>query len=164
MSIVDIGTYILGVSLRLGFWEPFQPSEVLYIKIFTCDNKTSRIVHEQMKKFLMIEGIPISVVTHVLLTGDVREDPIAIATYESTFMNTNVNKNQRLCHQNEEKEEKIKEMEEKFQRVKINERSLQSFKVSAKKARNELEEAIINMYANMHLFQDATVIIIEHNN
>jgi hypothetical protein len=35
-------------------------------------------------------------------------------------------------------------------------RNLQSFKVSVEKVRRELEEAIIDMYAHLHLFQEAT--------
>jgi hypothetical protein len=45
---------------------------------------------------------------------------------------------------------------------KIDERRLQSFKISAEKVRNDLEGAIINMYAHLHLFQN--VIIIDQNN
>jgi hypothetical protein len=122
-------------------------------------------VQEHVKKVSVTEGMPISVVTHVPVMGDVREDPIATTTTGSTFMNANVdNIQKRLCQQNEEKEAKIKELEEKLQQVRIDERSLQSFKVSVEKVRSELEEAIIDMYANLHLFQDAVVIIIEKNN
>jgi hypothetical protein len=79
-------------------------------------------------------------------------------------MNANVDNIQRLCQQNEEKELGIKELEEKLQQVRIEEISLQSFKVSVEKVRSELDEAIIDMYANLHLFQDTTAIIIEQNN
>jgi hypothetical protein len=37
--------------------------------------------------------------------------------------------------------------------VKIDEGSLKEFKASAKKVREELEEAIIDMYPHLHLFQ-----------
>jgi hypothetical protein len=40
MSTTDIGTNISGGGLRLGLWEPFQPSEVLDLRSFTYDNKT----------------------------------------------------------------------------------------------------------------------------
>jgi cell division septum initiation protein DivIVA len=79
-------------------------------------------------------------------------------------MNANVDNIQRLCQHNEEKEAKIKELEEKLQQVRIDERSLQSFKVSVEKVKSELEEAIIDMYAHLHLFQDVAMIIIEQNN
>jgi hypothetical protein len=71
-------------------------------------------VQEQVKKVLVTKGIPISVVTHVPLTGDVREDPIATTTTNSTFMNANVDNIHRLCQHNEEKEENIKELEQNF--------------------------------------------------
>jgi hypothetical protein len=44
MSTVDIGTNIPGNDLGLRLWEPFQPSEVLYLRSFTYDNKIGRIV------------------------------------------------------------------------------------------------------------------------
>jgi hypothetical protein len=47
--------------------------------------------------------------------------------------------------------------------VKIDEGSLQSFKASAEKFRVELEEAIIDMYAHLHLFQQITTTIIEQH-
>jgi ribosomal protein L24 len=95
---------------------------------------------------------------------DVREDPVATTTTNSTFMNANVDNIQILCQQNKEKEARIKELEEKLQQVKIDERSLQSFKISAEKVRNELEGAIIDMYAHLHLFQNVAAIIIDQNN
>jgi hypothetical protein len=55
-------------------------------------------------------------------------------------------------------------LEERLQQVRIDERNLQSFRVSDEKVRRELEEAIIDMYAHLHLFQEATAIIIEQNN
>jgi molecular chaperone DnaK (HSP70) len=79
-------------------------------------------------------------------------------------MNANVDNIRRLCQQNKEKEARIKELEEKLQQVKIDERSLQSFKISAEKVRNELEGAIIDMYAHLHLFQNVAAIIIDQNN
>jgi small-conductance mechanosensitive channel len=110
------------------------------------------------------KGMPISIVTHVPMMGDVREDPIATTTIRSTFMNTNADNIQRLCKHNEEKEAMIIEIEEKLQQVRIDERSLQSFKVSVEKVKSELEESIIDMYANLHLFQNIAAIIIEQNN
>jgi hypothetical protein len=52
-------------------------------------------------------------------------------------------------------------LEEKIKQVRIDERSLQSFRVSAEKVRSELEESIIDMYANPHLFQYTNAIIIK---
>jgi cell division septum initiation protein DivIVA len=80
------------------------------------------------------------------------------------FMDATVDNIQRLCQQNEEKEMRIKELEEKLQQVKIDERSLLNFKASAEKVRNELEGAIIDMYANLHLFQNVVATVIEQNN
>jgi hypothetical protein len=106
---------------------------VLDLRSFTYDSKTGRIVQEWVKKVSVTEGAPISVVTHVPVTGDVREDPISTAKAGSAFMNANIDNIQRLCRQNEEKESRIRELEERLQQVKIDERSLQSFKVSTEK-------------------------------
>jgi hypothetical protein len=65
---------------------------------------------------------------------------------------------------NKEKEMRIKELEERLQKVKIDERSLLNFKTSAEKVRNDLEGAIIDMYANLHLFQNVVATVIEQNN
>jgi len=59
---------------------------------------------------------------------------------------------------------RIKELEERLQQVKIDERSLLKFKASVEKVRNELEGSIINMYAIIHIFQDASSIVIDQNN
>jgi hypothetical protein len=40
---------------------------------------------------------------------------------------------------------------------------MQSFKASAEKVRKEMEEAIIDMYAQLHLFQQEFATIIEKN-
>jgi vacuolar-type H+-ATPase subunit I/STV1 len=108
--------------------------------------------------------MPISVVTHVLITGDVRKNPIETTMTSSTFMNDNVDNIQRLCQQNEDKQARIRELEERLQQVRIDERTLQSFRGSVEKVRRELEQAIIDMYAHLNLFQEATTIIIENNN
>jgi hypothetical protein len=112
----------------------------------------------------VMKGAPISVVTQVPVTGDVREDLVATTRVGSAFMDANIDNIQRLCKQNEEKELKIRELEEKLRQMKVDERSLQSFKVSVEKVRNDLEGAIIDMYAHLHLFQDATSIVIDQNN
>jgi hypothetical protein len=49
MDIPEVSTtckeaYILGNGLRLGLWDPFQPSEVLDLRSFTYDNNTGIIV------------------------------------------------------------------------------------------------------------------------
>jgi hypothetical protein len=44
--------------------------------------------------------------------------------------------------------------------MKVDESSLQSLKFSDEKVRNDFKGAIIDMYAHLHLFQDATVIVI----
>jgi hypothetical protein len=100
----------------------------------------------------------------VSVTGDVRENPVATTREGFAFMDATVDNMQRLCQQNEEKELKIKELEEKLQQVRIDERSLLSFKASAGKVRNELEDVIIDMYANIHLFQNVAATVIEQNN
>jgi hypothetical protein len=58
-----------------------------------------------------------------------------------------------MCQQNLEKEARIRELEENLQQVKVDEGSLQSFKTSMEKIRTELEEALIDMYAHLHMFQ-----------
>jgi len=55
----------------------------------------------------------------------------------------------------------IKELEEKLQQVRIYEISLLIFKANVGKVRNELEGAIINMYTNLHLFQNVAAKFIE---
>jgi hypothetical protein len=114
-----------------------------------------------VNKVSVTKGIPILVVTHVPMRGDVRENHISTSTTSSTFVNANVDNIQRLFQQNEEKEEKSEELEEKLQQVKLDERSLKCFKVSVEEVRIELEGAIIDMYSHVHLFQDAVAIIIE---
>jgi hypothetical protein len=58
---------------------------------------------------------------------------------------------------------RIKELEHRLQQVKIDERSLLNFKTSAKKVRNDLEGSIIDMYTNLHLFQNVATTVIEQN-
>jgi hypothetical protein len=70
---------------------------------------------------------------------------------------------QNLCQQNMEKEARIRELEEQLQQVNIDEGSLQSFKASAEKVRTKLEEAIIDMYTHLHLFQQTTSTIIDQH-
>jgi hypothetical protein len=47
--------------------------------------------------------------------------------------------------------------------MRLDEICLQSFKVYVEKVRNDLEGAIIDMYAHLHLFQNATTIVINQN-
>jgi predicted nuclease with TOPRIM domain len=115
------------------------------------------------KKGSTAEGAPLSVVTQVPVTGDVREDPMETTRVGFSFMDATVDNIQRLCQQNEEKEMRIKELEERLQQVKIDERSLLNFKTSMEKVRNDMEGAIIDMYANLHLFQNVAAIVIEQN-
>jgi hypothetical protein len=70
MDIDILGTYTTGTEadiinngLGLGLWELFQPIQVLDLRSFTYDNKNGRIVQERVKKMLMMEVDPISVVT-----------------------------------------------------------------------------------------------------
>jgi hypothetical protein len=79
-------------------------------------------------------------------------------------MDATIDNIQRLCQQNQEKEARIRELEEILQQVKIDERSLLNFKASVERVRNDLEGAIIDMYANLHLFQNAVAIVIDQNN
>jgi hypothetical protein len=60
-----------------GPWEPFRSSEIVDIHNFTYDRKTGRIIQERVKKIPAIEGAPLSVVTQVPVTRDVRENPVA---------------------------------------------------------------------------------------
>lgn len=103
-------------------------------------------------------------VTQVLVIGYVREDIMATNKISSTFMDATIDNIQRLFQQNQEKEKSIMELEEILQQVNIDERSLLSLNSSAKRVMNDLEGAIIGMYANIHLFQNAVVIVIEENN
>ena len=59
---------------------------------------------------------------------------------------------------------RIKDLEERLQQVNIDERSLLNFKTNVEKVRNYLEGAIIDMYANIHLFQNVATTIISQNN
>jgi hypothetical protein len=47
--------------------------------------------------------------------------------------------------------ERIRELEEKLQQVKIDESSMLSFKSNVEKVKKSLKEAIIDMYAHLHL-------------
>jgi len=117
-----------------------------------------------VKKIPATKGSPLSVVTQVPIIENVRENYEATAREGFTFMDENVDNIQRLCKQNEEKEMTIKKLGEKIQQVRIDERNLLSFKANARKVRNELEGAIIDMYSNLHLFQNIVATIIEQNN
>jgi hypothetical protein len=66
-----------------------------------------------------------------LVTGNISEDPISIASTGTTFTTTTKDNVQNLYHQNLEKDARIKELEEQLKQVKIDERNLQSFKASA---------------------------------
>jgi hypothetical protein len=59
---------------------------------------------------------------------------------------------------------RIKELEESLQQVKIDERSLLNFNASVEKVRNDLEGTIIDMYANIHVFQNVSATIIDQIN
>jgi hypothetical protein len=59
--------------------------------------------------------MPILVLTQVPIIGDVRENSIATATAGTSFMNANEYNIRRLCQQNQEKEERIRELEERLQ-------------------------------------------------
>jgi len=96
----------------------------------------------------------ISVVTCVPVTRYVMENPIEMDMTGSAFMNSNVDKIQILFHHNEEKESRFRELEERLQQVIIDEHGIQSFRVCFEKVRRELEEAIIDMYAHLYLFQE----------
>jgi hypothetical protein len=53
------------------------------------------------------------------------------------------------------------ELEERLQKMKVDEGSVHGFKESIKKSRTELEEAIIDGYAHLHIFQQAAATIID---
>jgi hypothetical protein len=102
-------------------------------------------------------------VTQVPVTRDVREDPMETTRAGFSFMDAIVDNIQRLCQLNEEKEMRIKELEERIQQVRINKISLLNLKPTRKKVRNDMEGAIIDMYANLHLFQNVVATFIEQN-
>jgi hypothetical protein len=99
--------------------------------------------------------MPISVVTHVPVTGDVRENPIATTTSGSAFMNANVDNIQRLCQQNEEKEARSKSWKKDFNKSELMKEAFKVSKLVLRKS-GRIEEAIIDMYAHLHLFQEAS--------
>jgi len=61
-SITGTKTYKKFIGLGLGLWEPFQPTEVIDLRIFTYESKTSRIMKERVKNVTVMEGDPIAVV------------------------------------------------------------------------------------------------------
>jgi hypothetical protein len=65
VSTMDTSTKAPFNNLGLGFWAPFQPSEVPNLRSFTYDNKTGKIVQEQVKKVPTTQGMPVSVLTQV---------------------------------------------------------------------------------------------------
>jgi hypothetical protein len=97
MSIVGVETDLSGNDLGLGIWEKLHPSEVLHLRSFTYDNKTWKIVQEQVKKVLVTEGAPISVVTHVAIMGYVREGIVVRTMASFVFMNDNLDNIEIVC-------------------------------------------------------------------
>jgi hypothetical protein len=96
----------------------------------------------------------------VPVTRDVRKNPVETTRERFSFMDETVDNMKRLCQHNMDKELKVKDLEEKLQQLRIDERSLLSFKASAKKVRNELEDEIIDMYTNLHIFQNVAATMI----
>jgi hypothetical protein len=84
-------------NLGLGFWAPFQQSEVPNLRSFTCDNKTGKIMQEHVKKVPTIHGMLVSFLTQVPVTWDVMENPIAMATSSIAFTSTNEDNIRRPC-------------------------------------------------------------------
>jgi hypothetical protein len=60
-------------------------------------------MQERVKKVPTTEGAPLSVVTQVPVTRDVREDPVATARAGFSFMDATVDNIQRLCQQTKKK-------------------------------------------------------------
>jgi len=110
IASLEIETTISVMGLRP--WEPFRSTEIVDICSFTYDRKMGWIVQERVKKIPASKGAHLSVVTQVLVTGDVRENPVATAREGFVFMGAIVDNMQRLCQHNEEKEMNIKELEE----------------------------------------------------
>jgi len=104
-----------------------------------------------------------SVLTQVCITEDVRENPIGTFITNTTFMSASEDNIRRLCQQNQEKEERIRELEERLQQVKVDESNMKIFKSSVEKVRKEPEEAIIYMYAHLNLFQQVSTTNIDKN-
>jgi hypothetical protein len=124
VSTSNISTKASFNILGLEFWAPFKPSEVPNLRIFTYDNKTRNIVQETIKKVPTTQGMPISILTQVPITGDVRKNSIATTTTGTTFMSANEDNIRRLCQQNQEKEERIRELEQRLQQVKVDESNM----------------------------------------
>jgi len=112
----------------------------------------------------MTQGMLISVLTQFPMTSDVRDNLIATASSDTTFMNSNKDIIQRLCQYKEEKKLNIRKLEENIRQVRVDKRSRHSFEASAEKFRKEMEEAIIYMYTHLHLFQQVATKIIKKNN
>jgi hypothetical protein len=70
------------------------------LRSFTYDIKTGKIVQEKVRKVPTTQGIPISVLAQVPVTGYIRENPIASATAGTIFMSANEDNIRRLCQQN----------------------------------------------------------------
>lgn len=152
ISIADANEHTKFSELGLGLCTPFRPSEVPNLKKFTYDKVLGKIVQEKVKKLQVTLGNPISVLTQNPIIGNANEDLVTIASVGSNFMNATKDHIRNLCQQNLEKEAMIKELEDKLQQVKIDKHNVQRFKASAKKVRKELEEAIIDMHAQLHMY------------
>jgi hypothetical protein len=58
------------------------------MKKFKYDKVTGRIVQEKIRKVSVMGGNPISVLTQTLVTENVSEDPISIASVGTAFTTT----------------------------------------------------------------------------
>jgi hypothetical protein len=94
-------TMINGLCLRP--WDPFRPLEVLDLISFTYDSKIGRLVQERVKKVPVTKGAPISVVTQVLITGDVKEDLVETTRDGFGFIDATIDNIHRLCDRTKRK-------------------------------------------------------------
>jgi len=108
-------------------------------------------------------GISILVLTQKLVTENVSEDPIFISSIGTAFTTMMKYHIKNLYCQNVEKDARIRDMEEQIKTVKIDGDNVKEVKANVEKVREELEESIIDMYADLHLFQQTTTTIIEQH-
>jgi hypothetical protein len=96
VSTIDTNTQTPSNSLGIGIWDPFQPSEVPNLRIFTYENKSGKIMHEKVNKVSTTQRMPISVLIQVPITRGVSKNTIAIASTNTVLMNANKDNIQRL--------------------------------------------------------------------
>jgi hypothetical protein len=146
--------------MELGLSTPYNPNKVVNLKKFKYDKATSQIVQQQVRKVPVIGGNPLAFVIETIVTKDVIQDPLSIASVSTAFTTTTKRNLRNLYRQNQEKYARIRELKEQ----KKDEGNLGEFKTCDEKVRIVLEEAIIDMYAHVHVFHQLAANIMEQRN